>query len=125
MVVNKKDKKILSAHYSNGKVHDFELFKRSKVKFSKTTEAYLDLGYKGVERLHEAVKIPKKSSKYHPLNKKEIARNKKIAKSRITVEHVIRRIKIFKIVAERYRNRRKRFSLRMNLIMAIYNLEQS
>lgn len=124
-MVNKKNKKILSAHYSNGKVHDFELFKRSKVKFSKKTEAYLDLGYKGIEKLHARVKIPKKSSKYHPLSEKEIAKNKKIAKSRIIVEHVIRRIKIFKIVAERYRNRRKRFRLRMNLIIGIYNLEQS
>ncbi|HLG33306.1 MAG TPA: IS5/IS1182 family transposase, partial [Bacteroidia bacterium] len=36
---------------------------------------------------------------------------------------VIRRVKIFRIVAERYRNRRKRFSLRMNLIAGIYNFE--
>ncbi|MDD5468302.1 MAG: IS5/IS1182 family transposase, partial [Anaerolineales bacterium] len=28
-----------------------------------------------------------------------------------------------KILSERYRNRRKRFSLRFNLIAAIYNLE--
>lgn len=106
-------------------MHDFELFKRSKIKFSKTTEAYLDLGYKGVEKIHVGAKIPRKSSKYHPLNKKDIANNKRIAKTRILVEHVIRRIKIFKIVAERYRNRRKRFRLRMNLIIAIYNIEQS
>ena len=29
----------------------------------------------------------------------------------------------FKIISEKYRNRRKRFSLRFNLIAAIYNLE--
>jgi hypothetical protein len=39
------------------------------------------------------------------------------------VEHVIREIKIFKIVASTYRNRRKRFGLRINLIAAIYNFE--
>ena len=39
------------------------------------------------------------------------------------VEHVIRSLKIFRILAERYRNRRKRFGLRFNLIAALYNHE--
>jgi hypothetical protein len=39
------------------------------------------------------------------------------------VENVIREIKIFKIVADKYRNRRKRFGLRFNLIASIYNYE--
>ncbi len=36
---------------------------------------------------------------------------------------VNRRLKIFRILAERYRNRRKRFGLRFNLISAILNFE--
>lgn len=32
-------------------------------------------------------------------------------------------LKIFRIVAERYRNRRKRFSLRLNLMAGLYNYE--
>jgi hypothetical protein len=32
-------------------------------------------------------------------------------------------IKRFKIIADRYRNRRKRFALRFNLIAGVYNLE--
>ena len=32
-------------------------------------------------------------------------------------------IKIFRILSERYRNRRKRFGLRFNLIAVIYNSE--
>jgi len=39
------------------------------------------------------------------------------------VEHIIRELKIFKIIAAPYRNRRKRFGLRINLIAAIYNFE--
>ncbi|MGV5006143.1 IS5/IS1182 family transposase, partial [Acinetobacter variabilis] len=34
-------------------------------------------------------------------------------------------LKTFKILAERYRNRGKRFGLRFNLITGIYNLELS
>jgi hypothetical protein len=41
---------------------------------------------------------------------------------RITVENIIRDVKIFRIIAEKYRNRRRRFALRFNLIAAIYNI---
>ena len=54
------------------------------------------------------------------MQKKE---NRKISSQRIYVEHVIGKLKIFRILSERYRNRRKRFGLRFNLITAIYNLE--
>jgi len=46
-----------------------------------------------------------------------------LSKERFVVEHVIRSLKIFRILAERYRNRRKRFGLRFNLIAALYNHE--
>ena len=39
------------------------------------------------------------------------------------VEHVNRRLKIFKILSYPYRNRHKRFGLRSNLIAGLYNYE--
>lgn len=51
--------------------------------------------------------------------------NTLLARERIVIEHVNRRLKIFRILAERYRNRRRRFGLRCNLIAALYNFEQS
>jgi hypothetical protein len=45
--------------------------------------------------------------------------------SRIVVEHVIGRLKVFRILSERYRNRCRRFNLRFNLIAGIYNYELS
>lgn len=47
----------------------------------------------------------------------------KLSRKRILIENIIRRLKIFHILSERYRNRRKRFGLRFNLIAAIYNME--
>ena len=41
----------------------------------------------------------------------------------MVVEHAIDRLKIFRILAERYRNCRKRFGLRLNLIAALTNLD--
>ena len=44
-----------------------------------------------------------------------------ISKDRVPAEHVIGAVKRFKIVSDRYRNRRKRFGLRFTLIAAAYN----
>jgi hypothetical protein len=46
-----------------------------------------------------------------------------LARKRIVIEHIFRKLKVFRILSERYRNRRKRFALRFNLIAAIYNRE--
>ena len=37
------------------------------------------------------------------------------------MEHVIGALKRFRILAERYRNRRRRFGLRFNLIAGLYD----
>jgi hypothetical protein len=42
---------------------------------------------------------------------------------RVVVENIIRTLKIFRILAEKYRNRRKRFGLRLNLIAAMCNFQ--
>lgn len=46
-----------------------------------------------------------------------------LARLRVAAEQVNRRLKIFRILAERNRNRRRRFGLRFNLIAAILNFE--
>ena len=51
------------------------------------------------------------------------ARNKEISSVRMKIEHIIGRVKNFKIVAEKYRNKLKRLLLRFNLICGIVNYE--
>ena len=67
--------------------------------------------------------MPKKQSKKHTLSKADKQSNQKLASERALNENVIGSIKRFKIIADRYRNRRRRFQLRFNLISAIYNME--
>jgi hypothetical protein len=67
--------------------------------------------------------LPKKKSKHHPLTKEDKKMNRTIARERIAVENVIGDLKCFAILADPYRNRRNRFSLRFNLIVGIYNYE--
>lgn len=67
--------------------------------------------------------LPKKRSKNPPLSKQERKDNRKISKKRIFIEHAICFVKRFRILSERYRNRRHRFALRFSLIAGICNFD--
>jgi len=67
--------------------------------------------------------LPKKNRKKHPLTKEDKQKNRALSSDRVLNENVIGVLKRFKIIADRYRNRRKRFGLRFNLIAGIYNFE--
>lgn len=82
-----------------------------------------DSGYTGIKKLHENSRLPKKSSKKKPLTVEEKKQNRQISSERVVNENVIGSLKRFKIISDRYRNRRKRFGLRFNLIAGIHNLE--
>jgi hypothetical protein len=123
IVVCKSTQKILCTSFCNGKKHDFKLFKESKVRWIHEIHAIADTGYLGIKRLQNTSLLPKKRSKKMPLTKEEKQENRRISVQRVLNENVIGKIKRFKILSDRYRNRRKRFGLRFNLIAAIYNLE--
>jgi hypothetical protein len=123
VIVNQKTTEVVCTKYSNGKKHDFKVLKESKVRLKKTTKALTDTGFLGLQKIHANTSMPKKKSKKHPLTKADKQQNKAISSERVLNEHVIGSIKRFKIVSDRYRNRRKRFGLRFNLIAAIHNFE--
>jgi len=81
-----------------------------------------DAGYQGIAKIHKNSRIPFKRKKNCPLSEEEKKKNRELSKQRILVEHIFRKIKISRILREKYRNRRKRFALRFNLIAACYNL---
>jgi DDE superfamily endonuclease len=80
-----------------------------------------DLGFLGIYKIHQNSVIPHKSSKKKPLTKEQKKENKELASKRIPIEHTNRMIKIFNILKYPYRNKQKRFGLRVNLLAAIYN----
>ena len=121
--MNKKTAQIISTAFAKGSVHDFQLFKTSRIGIISETKCLADAGYQGLNKLHANSQTPKKKSKHHPLTATQKVANRTLASRRILAEHVIGRLKVFRILSERYRNRRKRFALRFNLIAAIYNFE--
>lgn len=123
VVVDKQTRQVICTAFSNGKRHDFRLFKESKTRIHPQTVAKTDTGYMGITKIHANSELPKKRTKRNPLTAGDKASNRRISSERVDNEHAIGLIKRFKILADRYRNRRKRFGLRFNLIAGICNFE--
>lgn len=118
-----KTTEIVATAFSYGSKHDFQLFKDDGNEMAEHVRVLADAGYQGLAEFHENCQTPFKKSKYHPLTKRQKQINRRLARKRIVIEHIFRKLKVFRILSERYRNRRKRFALRFNLIAAIYNFE--
>lgn len=122
VVVDKKHKKILYVLVGKGREHDFKLFKRCGVQFHELSEVLGDRGYQGLQPFHTNSRTPKRKPPKQPLSKEARKANRELASLRITVEHVLRDLNILRILKETYRNKRRRFGLRLHLVAAICNL---
>ncbi|WP_255448053.1 transposase family protein [Deinococcus sp. AJ005] len=121
LLVHPVTHEILCIAAGRGSTHDLRLFRASQTDIHPETELVADAGYQGVQHQHPLCRTPHKASKKRKLTPAQKAENLRLARFRIAVEHVIRRLKIFRVLKETYRHRRKWFSLRVNLIAAICN----
>jgi len=74
-------------------------------------------------KLHINSETPKKKPKGGELTAEEKEENRRISRERILIENINAKIKVFKITSNKYRNRRRRYGLRMSLICGIINFE--
>lgn len=122
-MVEFETQQIICTAVDTGRTHDFKLLKRSRLPFVPSQLCLADRGYQGFGKRHPGACTPTKKRCKQPLPKEEKQHNQALARLRVKVEHVIRRFKIFRIFSGRYRNRRKRFGLRLNLIAGLLNYE--
>lgn len=124
-LVMQADGKIISVSKSHkGRIHDFRIRKREKL-LPMASIKMADSGYQGWQKLQNNVVIPYKKSRKRPLTNQECVHNRKLASSRIKIEHKIREIKVFKIMSEVYRNFQKKYNLRFNIIAGIVNFKHA
>ena len=121
--MDKAKGRIVCTSFAEGRAHDFRLFKESGLRIHPGIGSMTDTGYLGIAKLHPNATLPKKRSKKNPLTREDKAANRAISSARVLNEHVIGNLKRFHIIADKYRNRRRRFALRFNLIAGIYNYE--
>ena len=122
VVIDKATGTILAAACGQGREHDFRLFKRSKLRPHPSTELLADSGYQGLSKRHPNSRTPhKRRRKTIALTPEQQAHNRAWARERAVAENVIRRLKVFRVLKETYRHRRKRFGLRVHLLAGLYN----
>lgn len=121
VIFNPKLNQIVSIQIDRERVHDLSVA-RKHVK-----ELYIyrcimgDLAYKGFKEIKTKLFIPIKKPRKIELTTDAKKINKEISRRRIGIEHINSRLKCFRILSKRYRNRRKRFGLRVNLIAGLIN----
>ena len=123
IIIEEETERITATFFGKGRTHDYKLFGLSRVRLGKHLKLRADLGYWGLQSDSAKVILPLKNSKLHQLTKEEKKFNRTLAGKRVKIENVIRRLKVFRILSERYRHRRKRFGLRFNLIAGLHNYE--
>ena len=106
------------------RTYDLRLWRNSEVRLADTCLCLADKGYQGIVKQHQMSITPCRKPPKRPLPDADKQANRALAGLRIRVEHSIRRLKRFRIFAERYRNRRRRFGLRLHLLAGILNYEK-
>lgn len=108
-----------------GKVSDSTVLAGSGVMHSipEGVQVNLDRGYEGAEERYPNNKVykPKRAQRNHPLTLFEKLYNHIINKTRILVEHVIGRLKKFRIMSDLYRNRRSAHAGYLTVVAGLIN----
>lgn len=107
-----------------GSTHDFTVFKGEK-RPPKESRLFVDSGYQGIADIHHNADFPYKSRKNNPLDAEEKDYNTALSRFRVVVEHIFGNIKIFKIMVDGYRNKRRRCAVKFNIIAGIVNLKNA
>lgn len=121
LIIEENTKKIVYVAFDKGHVHDFTLFKESAENIDEDTKMLADSGYQGIDKILSNSLTPKKKSKLHPLTDEDKDMNRLISSIRISIEHVNCQLKIFRILSERYRNRKETFAPRALFLCSLYN----
>ena len=115
--------KVICVDEAKGSVHDFEIFKQSNIHIFPNILLVADKGFQGICDIHTFSLTPHKKPRKGELTAEQKAFNSKLSKFRMLIEHVNRRIKRFKILQIRYRNKQRKHLLRVSLICGFCNYE--
>jgi hypothetical protein len=123
LVIDGLTGKIICVDEAKGATHDFTLFKQSGIHIDPDILLVGDKGFKGICAIHTFSLLPFKKPRKGNLTSEQKAFNSSLSKFRILIEHVNRRIKCFKILQMRYRNKQRKHLLRVSLICGLYNYD--
>lgn len=121
-VVITEEERIVSVSPSvPGTVHDLTIRRRGPP-LPEGSNGYGDSGYQGYQEDHPDFDMPYKKPKKGKLSQSEKEYNHALSRFRVRVEHVIGRMKRFRILADRFRYPRSRHSVKFAIIAGITNM---
>lgn len=121
IIVTQAGRIVSASPSAPGTVHDITIRRRGPP-LPKGSRGYGDSGYQGYQDDHPDFDMPYKKPKKGKLAKDEKEYNHALSRFRVRVEHVIGRMKKFRILADRYRYPRSRHSIKFAIIAGITNL---
>ena len=115
--------KIVSFYISNGKTHDFKMFKESNPRFREFIKGLADSGYQGISKIWSSIEPPYKKPRGGELSDEEKKFNSLLASIRIAIEHTNACLKRFRMIKERYRGNIKDLWKVILFTCAAFNIE--
>ena len=132
ITVNKEGLIVHRTRHARGRRHDYAVFEWRHPKLPKEVSLGFDGGYVGVKKDYPEInsEVPfkrqspgrgKKGVKAKELTIEQKAFNRKLSKERVVVEHTISRLKKFRVMAHKFRNRLKHYDTMTNIVCGLTN----
>ena len=111
-MVNNHGYVIHKTNHKRGCRHDYNIYKNNHHVTPKQVVNVVDLGYLGIEKdfPKQLSSIPQRKKRNLDLSSEEMEYNKIHSKKRIVIEHAICRLKKYRILADVFRNRLKKYN---------------
>ncbi len=124
-MVNNRGYLLYKTGYKKGRRHDYDVYKKNHPVTSKEVVTVVDLGYISIEKDYpeELSTLPYKKKR----NQLEIAReeekeyNKIHSKKRILIEHIICRLKKYRIMSDIFRNKLRKYNRISDIVAGLVN----
>ena len=109
--------------HKKGRKHDYDIYKKNHPITPKDVVNVFDLGYLGVEKdfPEQLSALPYRKKRNQELSQEAIEYNKSHSRKRIVIEHTICRLKKYRIVAEVFRNKLKKYNKVSDIVVDLIN----
>ena len=110
-------------HRQTGRKHDYNVYKKNHPELPKDVMTMFDLGFLGVKDDYPEQKssLPFKKEKDCELTVQQKEYNREHSRRRIAIEHVICRIKKYRIMNDIFRNRLKKYDKVSDIVSGLVN----
>ncbi len=123
-MVNNRGHILHKIRHKKGQKHDYYIYKKNHPVTPKQVVNVVDLGYLGIEKDFPEQKssLPfKRKRNQEDLSDEEKEYNKIHAKKRIVIEHIICRLKKYRIMSDTFRNRLRKYNRILDIVTGLVN----